>query len=184
VLVPGGEQTKAYRLLADVMASSRRAAIASFVMRGKAHAIAIFADNGILRGATLRFADELRDPSGLGVAASTKVDAKRAAAISRAISKLEKKGLDEKELSDSSGEQLLELARKKLKRGEDVVEAPQDAPSRSGEEGAASEAGAGGEVVDLLALIQKRLRESSSRKPRASRPSAKRRAPSRARRRR
>ncbi|HEU4428996.1 MAG TPA: Ku protein [Myxococcota bacterium] len=167
VVVPGGEQTKAYRLLADVMEKTGRAALASFVMRGKAYAVAIFADRGILRAETLRFADELRDPAAIGIRAPEEPDAKRVAALKRAIAKLEERTLSEKELSDDSSERLLELARNKRKRGEDVVEAPKapaaEAPTAE-EPATGAPAEGGGEVIDLLAVIQQRLRESGARR--------------------
>jgi DNA end-binding protein Ku len=169
VVVPGGEQSKAYRLLAEVMESTRRAAIATFVMRGKAYAVAIFADNGILRAETLRFGDELRDAERLGIATPKKADAKRVAAFARAIAKRKKSDLAEKELSDDESERLLALARKKRKRGEDVVEAPELPDEEAAEEEA------GGEVIDLLELIQSRLRESKPARPRRAKSPANRR---------
>jgi DNA end-binding protein Ku len=163
VVVPGGEQTKAYRLLAEVMESSKRAAIASFVMRGKAHAVAIFADRGILRAETLRFADELRDAKALGIGGAKRADAKRVAAFKRAIAARKKAELAPRELSDDGAERLLELARRKQKRGKDVVEVAEPAPEETpdGEE-------EGAEVIDLLALLKKRL---GGRKPARRAPS-------------
>ena len=61
-LVPAAGSQKAYKLLAGTMEKSELAGIATFVMRGKEYLIAIFSDNGILRGETMRFADELRSP--------------------------------------------------------------------------------------------------------------------------
>src|SRR5690606_796011 len=66
-LAPSGDSTKAYRLLAAVMEKSKRAGIATFVMRGKEYLVAIFAENGILRAETLRFADELRSADDVGL---------------------------------------------------------------------------------------------------------------------
>jgi DNA end-binding protein Ku len=63
VLAPAGDSTKAYRLLAHTMEQSRRAGLATFVMRGKEYLAAIFAEGGLLRAATMRFNDELRTPS-------------------------------------------------------------------------------------------------------------------------
>ena len=61
-LTPLKEATKAYRLLAGVMEQTKRAGIASFVMRDREYLVAIFARDGILSAETLRFADEIRDP--------------------------------------------------------------------------------------------------------------------------
>ncbi len=66
-LVPGEASEKAYRLLATVMEKTKRAGIATFVMRGKEYLVAILAENGILRAETLRFSDEIRSPKDLGL---------------------------------------------------------------------------------------------------------------------
>ena len=62
-LGPGGEETeKLYALLRDAMTDSGKAAIASFVMRGKEYLAAVRADGDVLVLETLFFADEVRDP--------------------------------------------------------------------------------------------------------------------------
>ena len=62
-LGPGGEETgKLYALLREAMGSAGRAAIASFVMRGKEYLAAVRADGDLLVLETLFFADEVRDP--------------------------------------------------------------------------------------------------------------------------
>jgi DNA end-binding protein Ku len=156
-VLPAGVQTRAYRLLAETMEATRRAALADFVMRGKAYAIAIFADRGVLRAETLRFADELRPAADLGIPIVRKPDAALVAKMSKAIAKLEEPELDERELRDESDAALLEVARAKLKRGRDVVkvaettEADETRPADDDEP-------ATGNVIDLFAVIQRRLR--------------------------
>jgi DNA end-binding protein Ku len=62
-LGPGGEEAaKPYALLRDAMEDSGKAAIASFVMRGKEYLAAVRADGGLLALETLFFANEVRDP--------------------------------------------------------------------------------------------------------------------------
>jgi DNA end-binding protein Ku len=62
-LGPGSEEAaRAYALLRDAMGGSGKAAIASFVMRGKEYLAAVRADGGMLALETLFFADEVRDP--------------------------------------------------------------------------------------------------------------------------
>jgi DNA end-binding protein Ku len=61
-LGPGGEGSeKVYALLRDAMDDSDKAAIASFVMRGKEYLAAVRADGDLLVLETLFFADEVRD---------------------------------------------------------------------------------------------------------------------------
>jgi DNA end-binding protein Ku len=62
-LGPGSEEAKkAYALLLEAMAGSGKAAIATFVMRGKEYLAAVRAGDGLLVLETLFFADEVRDP--------------------------------------------------------------------------------------------------------------------------
>jgi DNA end-binding protein Ku len=166
-VLPAGEQTRAYRLLAEAMEATRRAAIADFVMRGKAYAIAIFADRGVLRAETLRFADELRAVADLGIPIVRKPDASEVAKMGKAIAKLAEDELDERELRDTSDAALLDLARAKLKRGRDVVRIDESAEAPAVEPADDADAPATGNVIDLFALIQKRLREKTdARAPR------------------
>ena len=62
-LGPGGEEAaRPYALLRDAIGESGKAAIASFIMRGKEYLAAVRADSGLLVLETLFFADEVRDP--------------------------------------------------------------------------------------------------------------------------
>ena len=62
-LGPRGEETgKVYALLRAAMGDSDKAAIASFVMRGKEYLAAVRADGDLLALETLFFADEVREP--------------------------------------------------------------------------------------------------------------------------
>jgi DNA end-binding protein Ku len=62
-LGPGGEDSgKVYALLRAAMGDSDKAAIASFVMRGKEYLAAVRADGDLLALETLFFADEVREP--------------------------------------------------------------------------------------------------------------------------
>jgi DNA end-binding protein Ku len=63
-LGPGGDETgKLYALLREAMERAGKAAIASFVMRGREYLAAVRADRDILVLETLFFADEVRDPA-------------------------------------------------------------------------------------------------------------------------
>jgi DNA end-binding protein Ku len=168
-LVPGAEQTKAYRLLAETMESTGRAALATFVMRDKAYAVAIFADRGILRAETLRFGDEVRSAKAVGLEEAEEASPSGVSRMKKAIDALAQSKLDEKELQEEQdgGDRVLELAREKRKRGVDVVEVPEAiaaaAASEDGEEDGEATSGGGGDVVDLMALLKSRLRAPEGR---------------------
>lgn len=147
-LIPDQEQTKAYRLLAETMQASGRAALGSFVMRDKAYAVAIFADEGVLRAETLRFEDEVRSLEDLELP-EPRVVAKKVKEMVKLVNRLAESKLDESELHDESTDQLLELAKRKHSRGEDVVEAPEEAGVQEAD---------GVNVIDLMALLKARMR--------------------------
>jgi DNA end-binding protein Ku len=151
LLAPAGDSTKAYRLLAAVMAETDRAGIATFVMRDQEYLVAILADNGVLTATTLRFADELRAPEDVGLRASAK-PAKKPDAVTlrrfeRAVAAHAARKLDRSELEDESADHLLALVERKRKSGKDTVEVPEAA--RQHEQGA--------EIIDLMEVLKRSL---------------------------
>lgn len=159
-LTPGGNSTKAYRLLAETMERTNRAGIATFVMRGKEYLVAILAENGIMRAETLRFADEVRAADEVGLPEPDKPPAAAVRKMEKAIAKLVEKELDEDELTDHSSEKLLELVAKKEKSGEGVVAAPEGIAEPS--EG----------VIDLMEVLKRSLEGKASSKAAGSERSA------------
>lgn len=143
-LTPGGNSTKAYRLLARVMEETNRAGIATFVMRAKEYLVAILAENGILRAETLRFADELRTAEDVGLPEPVKPPSSAVKEIEKAIAKLEEDEMDPAELEERSAERLMKLVRKKMKAGEDVVRSEEPAEES-------------GKVIDLVEMLQRSL---------------------------
>ena len=142
-LAPAGGSNKAYRLLAETMEQTSRAGIATFVMRGKEYLVAIIAENGVLRAETLRFSDEIRTPEDIGLPAPPKNAGAKVRDFEKAIKRLSSDKLPEDRLKDESAERLLELARKKQAKHQDVVET--DAPRK------------GAEVIDIMAVLQRSL---------------------------
>lgn len=156
-LVPGGNTTKAYRLLAETMEQTGRAGIATFVMRGKEYLVAILAENGILRAETLRFADEIRSAVDIGLPEPVKPKAAAVKKVEQAIAKLAADEFDEADLVDRSSERLLELVAMKEASGEDVVEP------------AAAEIAPSAGVIDLMEVLKRSLEGKAPAKA-ASRP--------------
>jgi DNA end-binding protein Ku len=171
-LTPSGDSTKAYRLLAAVMEKTGRAGIATFVMRGKEYLVAIFAEGGILRAATLRFADEIRSAEDVGLPEPGKVAKQEVDRMAKAIRAAAAPGLDEDELVDEDSRRLLAVVERKREAGEDVVEAP------AGAEEDEDEDGEGADVIDLMEVIKRNLgggKAGGGGAPRKSKPA--RRAP-------
>ncbi len=146
VLAPAGDSTKAYRLLAHTMEQSGRAGIATFVMRGKEYLAAILAEGGLLRAATMRFNDELRTPSSIGLPRAPKA-ATDDNSIELALAKLKADGLDRKALQDDYTDALLALAERKRAENRDIVEI---------EDGVAEDEEPG-EVIDIMSVLKERM---------------------------
>ncbi len=154
VLAPAGDSTKAYRLLAHTMERSRRAGIATFVMRGKEYLAAIFAEGGLLRAATMRFIDELRTPDSIGLPRAPNPPP-TASSIELALAKLKANDLDREALQDDYTDALLALAEKKRAENRDVVEV---------EERTADDEEESADVIDIMSVLKQRM--GAARAPR------------------
>jgi DNA end-binding protein Ku len=156
-LVPDGDTTKAYRLLAKSMEDEQRAGVATFVMHGKDYLVAIIAEGGILRAETLRFHDELRTPEQIGLPPRQPADKKTVSRMLAAIGKLTRKHFDGNLLSDQHASELKRRIEQKLKSGADVLQAPEEAEA---EEAASN-------VIDLMQVLKERLqgRRADAPKP-------------------
>lgn len=159
-LAPSAESGKAYRLLASVMERSGRAGIATFVMRDREYLVAIFAEGGLLRAETLRFAGEVRSSAdvGLAKAASSRGRArgaqKGAAPQTNALEKVEKAvaALEQSHWRPVSEggqrEAVRQLAEAKLKKKQGVVHVREQS------------ADAVEPALDLMEVLRKSLAES------------------------
>jgi DNA end-binding protein Ku len=144
-----------------VMEEESKAGIATFVMRGKEHLVAIFADRGVLLAVTLRFADELRSARDVGLRTEKRAPASQVSRLREAIRRHAARKLDEKALRDEYWSKLQALAQKKAARGKDVIEPSADADD-------AEESRATTNVIDLMELLKQRLAgNESAPKPRA-----------------
>lgn len=151
-LLPEEGASKAYRLLARSMEESGRAGIATFVMRGKEYLLAIIAQKGILRGESLRFHDELRRPSDLGLPKVGEADTQTVSAIVDAINTLSAEQLDRELLVDQWSQQLHNLVQLKLEADQDVLHA---VDAEVEEES--------GQVIDLMEILKQKLAVSDQR---------------------
>jgi DNA end-binding protein Ku len=145
-LLPSTTTIKPYRLLALVLEQLDRAGIATFVMRGQEHVVAIMAGGGLLRAQTLRFASQLRTPQSIGLpAVPARIDAARVKRMRALIEVQVEDDIDIGELDDEIGERTRALAERKLAEGRDVVEQPEAEP------------GAEAEIIDLMRVLEQSL---------------------------
>jgi DNA end-binding protein Ku len=154
-LAPAGKSAKAYHLLTATMQRTGRIGIGSFVMRGHEYLVAIVADHGVLRAATLHYADEIRLPKTLGLPKPGKPAAKQITQFSKAIDALIRDALSVAELEDTEARALHELAQSKQKQGKDVIQSP-DLDSDDPEDPSS-----GGNIIDLMAVLRKSLSKST-----------------------
>jgi DNA end-binding protein Ku len=141
-LTPAGGAEKAYKLLAEAMAKDEQAGIATFVMRGKEHLVAIFSDRGILRAETMRFPDEIRSAKEIGLPEKPKVSPEKVKKFESLIKRQTKKKFSP--AADEETARLLKLVKKKrAKRGNVVHVTPKEPRERK--------------VVDLMAVLKKSL---------------------------
>jgi len=143
-LAPTAGSEKAYKLLAETMARSELAGIATFVMRGKEYLVAIFPENGILRAETMRFADEIRSAAEVGLPEKKKLPAATVKKFERLIAKHSHKQLSLKDFKDEQAEKLLKLVERKRRQHKAVVKV--EVPERED-----------GKVIDLMAALKKSL---------------------------
>jgi len=159
-LVPSEGSNKAYRLLAETMEGAMRAAIATFVMRGKEYLVAIVSEDGLLRLETLRFLEELRSADYVGLPTPRAAEARDLRAIEQAMRRLYADDVEPADLVDERDRRLLEIIAEKDRSNRGVVEA--DAPPAPGD----------AVVIDLM----DKLKQSLQGRAAAKRPKKKRRA--------
>ena len=147
ILTPADNSGKAYRLLAEIMESSRRVGIATFVMHGKEYLVGIFSIDGILRAETLRFSDEIRKPSNIGFPKRKKPSMTTVRKFQSDIERLTRKSLDLSEMRDAYSDRVLKFIEKKHAKGKGVVEteSPRKGPA---------------EVVDLMEVLKRNLEQT------------------------
>jgi len=143
-LTPAAGSQKAYKLLAETMAESGLAGVATFVMRGKEYLVAIFSDKGILRAETMRFADELRSPSDIGLPKKKEAPKATVHKFEKMIASKSKKQFTPTKLADKQADSLLKLVKKKQAKRSNVVKVEEEADTDH-------------KVVDLVKILKQSL---------------------------
>jgi len=143
-LTPAANSDKAYKLLAEAMEKTGQAGVATFVMRGKEYLVAIFSDHGILRAETMRFPDEIRSPSDIGLPKKPKVPPAAIRKFETLITKKSKREFSPTKLKDEQTERLLKLVKKKQAKPSNVVRIETKEPKEEN-------------VIDLIQVLKKSL---------------------------
>jgi DNA end-binding protein Ku len=143
-LTPAAGSQKAYKLLAETMDKNELAGIATFVMRGKEYLVAIFSEKGILRAETMRFPDEIRSPSDVGLTKKKPAPAATVRKFEKLIATKSKKQFSPSKLADKQTDDLLKLVKRKEKQRSNVVRVETEEETDN-------------KVVDLVAILKKSL---------------------------
>lgn len=143
-LTPAAGSQKAYKLLAETMEKSDLAGVATFVMRGKEYLVAIFSDKGILRAETMRFADELRSPSDIGLPKKKEAPKATVHKFERLIGSKTKKQFTPTKLADKQADSLLKLVKKKQAKRANIVKVEEEVDTDH-------------KVVDLVKILKQSL---------------------------
>ncbi|MCM3869737.1 MAG: Ku protein [Pyrinomonadaceae bacterium] len=149
-LTPAANAEKAYKLLGEAMDKTGQAGIATFVMRGKEHLVAIFADNGILRAETMRFADEIRSPAEVGLPKKGTVPPATVRKFESLISRKSKATFSPARLKDEQTERLLKLVKRKQAKPSNVVRIESEERDE-------------GNVIDLVKTLKQSLSANRNR---------------------
>ena len=163
-LVPGKRGEKAYALLRDTMKKADRAGIATVVIRTKQYLAAVVPQDELLILNTLRYADELKDPSEMKVP-DARVTSKELDMAMRLVDDMSDEW-NPKEYKDTFRQDLMQRIEEKVKAGE-TEEVTEPEKERRPEKG--------GEVIDLMSLLKKSVEHKAKPKP-AKRAAKRRRA--------
>jgi len=164
-LGPDKGAERAYRLLVEAMASSRKVAIARFVLRYRESLAALRPMDGVMTMATMRFADEVVPTAEIAEILGEEVEAPKRKELEMARSLIDSltAEFDAGQYRDEYREELLALIERKAK-GESIVRSETEAPKPT-------------KAPDLMAALEESLaavkaEESASRKPAARKPAA------------
>src|ERR1044071_4337182 len=146
-LVPAKHGEKAYALLRDALRKAGKAGVATVVIRTKQYLAALLAQDELLVLNTLRYADELKEPSELKVP-KTRVTGKELDMALRLVKDMEDEWRPGR-FHDTYREDILKRVKEKVKAGEtEEITAP--------EKGGKPEKA---EVIDLMAALKKSISE-------------------------
>jgi DNA end-binding protein Ku len=157
----GGEKT--YVLLREAMRGGSRVAIGSFVIRGRQHFCAIIAHERALMLNTLRFAEEMVSPADLELppasARSARLTSKEVAMARRLVEEMSSPWKPEA-FKDTYRSDLMRRIKEKIRKRQthELTPAAED-------EG---EARPSAEVIDLMAVLQKSLRNRGGSRRKAA----------------
>jgi DNA end-binding protein Ku len=140
----GGE--RAYRLLAEALNKTGRAALGQYAARGQQHLVLLRPRNGVLVMEQLHYADEVRSPSEVPVPNGEVKPAELALAV-QLIEQTSTDVFEPTKFKDTVRERVMEAIQKKIDGQDITTETPSDG---------------GGKIIDLMEALKASLAKTSS----------------------
>ena len=145
----GGD--KAYALLRDALAESKKVGIAKVVIKTRQYLAGVKPEDGVLVLELMHFAEELADPSNLHVPKKVEVGKREMNMATALIDSMSSKWKPEK-YRDDYREALMEVIEEKVEAGgKEIEEKPKKAPKPT-------------KVIDLVSVLQKSLEQTGGAK--------------------
>jgi DNA end-binding protein Ku len=167
-LAPGARGQKVYALLREALKATGRVAVAEVVLRTTPHLAVVYPEGKALMLNTLRYQDELKEPTGLELPPesmkSAGVSAKEVELAKRLIDDMTGEW-DPSQYKNTYHDDLMARIEEKIKKGqtEEITEAAKEDQPRTAQ------------VIDLADLLKQSLGKARTPKPAAKRvPAAKR----------
>ena len=145
----GGD--KAYALLRDALKNSKKVGVAKVVIKTREYLAGVKPEDGVLVLELMHFADELADPGKLHVPKKTDIGKREMNMAKSLIDSMSSKWNPEK-YKDDYREALMEVIEEKVEAGgKEIEEKPKQAPKPT-------------KVIDLVAVLQKSLEQTGTKK--------------------
>ena len=154
-LAPDKKGAKSYALLREVQRRTGKAGIAKVVIRTRQYLAAVVARGDVLTLELMRYAHELRDPKDLDVPHGKQGVSDRELQMAERLVEGMVEKWDPEKYKDDYRQDLMKMIKERVEAGE-LEASSEPAPKR--------EKPAGGQVVDLMALLKSSL-EGGGRKP-------------------
>jgi DNA end-binding protein Ku len=153
-LGPDKGGARPYRLLAEAMKESGKAALARYAARGKDYLVLLRPFHGGLIMQQLRYAEEIRDFSEVPVGEAEVQDGELQLAL-QLVEQISSEAFQPEKYHDEVSRRVRELIERKI-QGEDIVAAPEEAPKA--------------QIIDLMTALKASLGEGDAKAAPARKP--------------
>jgi DNA end-binding protein Ku len=163
-LGPDKKGAKSYALLRETLRRTGKVGIAKVVIRTRQYLAAVVARGDVLTLELLRYAHELRDPSELDVPRGKEGVSERELEMAERLVEGMVEAWDPEKYKDDYRRDLMKMIEERVEAGQ-LEASPEPAPK--------PERQAGGQVVDLMALLKRSVEEGGGTKKPARKAAAK-----------